>query len=252
MIKGFYTAASAMIARLDQQKLLSHNISNLNTPGFKQTLTALEEYLQVDVYPFHSAQSPSDQLKKLGRMGLGVNTTPEITDFSQGSLRATGQPLDVALEGAGFFRVRTPEGERYTRDGRFAVDADSQLVTVDGYAVLDESGGTIELPQGTVRISSQGEIFVNGTQEGRLGLAVFENPQENLAREKDNLYQAAGQPTGDVPGTLLQGYLEMSNIDPAVMMTEMAKVARTYEAAQKMMQSQDQLLGRAINTLGRY
>jgi len=251
MIKGFYSAVSAMIARLKQQELISHNISNLNTPGFKQTLTSMEEFMNVNVYSASGA-STSGQIQALGEMGLGVSAAPEITDFSQGSLRGTGQVLDLAIEGDGFFNVETPEGERYTRDGRFTLDAESNLVTVDGYFVLSETGQQITLPEGEIRISSDGEIFVDGSSQASLGLAVFEDPSGELIRHPGNMYESTGQPAGDPAGSIVQGYLEMANVDPAVMMTEMSKVARAYEAAQQMVQSQDELLGKAISVLGQY
>ena len=252
MIKGFYAAASAMIARLHQQRLLSHNISNLNTPGFKGTLTSLQEYMSSDVYHSPTAAINPTQSERLGSLGLGVETRPEITDFSQGALRATRQPLDLAIAGEGFFRMQTPAGERYTRDGRFTLNAESELVSVDGYFLLDDNGQRITLPEGEIRIDSRGEIFVDGESQARIDLAVFENPEEVLERDPANNFQAAAGPVDEEPGAIQQGYLEMSNIDPAVMKTEMAKVARTYQAAQKMMQSQDQLLGKAINSLGRF
>jgi len=252
MIKGFYAAASAMIARLNQQKLLSHNIANLNTPGFKGALTHLQEYLNVEAHNQPSDSLDPDQVKLLGRLGLGVETLPETTNFSQGALRATGERLDLAIEGEGFFQLQTPGGERYTRDGRFTLDAESQVVTVDGYFLLDENGQKITLPEGSIRVDSTGEIMVDGASEAQINLAVFENPEEVLERDDNNTFIGSGAPDGEEPGSIQQGFLEMSNIDPAVVMTEMAKVARTYEAAQKMVQSQDQLLAKAINTLGRY
>ena len=252
MIKGFYSAASALLARLEQQKMLSHNISNLSTPGFKQSYTSLTEFLEVDAYDPADRARGNQKPDLIGKMGLGVATTGDFIDYSQGSLRSTGQKLDLAVEGEGFFRIQTPEGERYTRDGRFQLDAESQLVTVDGFYVLNDGGQQIELPEGEIRISSSGEIFVDGAAEDQIGLAVFENPEEDLERGLSNLFQSETAPGGETPGTILQGYLEMSNIDPAAMMTELAKVARTYEAAQAMVQSQDQLLGRAISSLGRY
>jgi flagellar basal body rod protein FlgG len=252
MIKGFYAAASAMIARLNQQKYLSHNIANLNTPGFKGVLTSLEEYLRVSaVQPQASAES-SGRLELLGELGLGVETTLELTDFSQGTLKSTGQPLDLAVEGEGFFRVETPAGERFTRDGRFMVNAEGEVVTVDGHYLLDQNNQRITLEEGEIRVDHRGEIFVDGASQAVLELAVFEDPEESLVRDQANLFEASGGLSDQEPGSVQQGYLEMSNIDPAEVMTEMAKVARSYEAAQKMVQSQDELLGKAISSLGRF
>lgn len=252
MIKGFYAAASAMIARLNQQKYLSHNIANLNTPGFKGVLTSLEEYLRVSAVQAPASSLRSGRLELLGEMGLGVETSPETTDFSQGALKATSQPLDLAIEGEGFFQVETSAGDRFTRDGRFILNMESEIVSVDGHYLLDENGQRISLPEGSIRIDGKGEIFVDGESQAVIQLAVFEEPAQDLIRDEANLFEAAGGVSSEESGSIQQGFLEMSNIDPAVVMTEMAKVARTYEAAQKMVQSQDELLGKAINTLGRF
>jgi flagellar basal body rod protein FlgG len=191
--------------------------------------------------------------RALGDLGLGVETIDPVTDYVDGALRQTGEPLDLALHGAGFFRVQTPDGERLTRDGRFLRDADGTLVTVDGYQVLDAAGAPITLADGTVAVAGDGTLTVDGQAAGQLGLASFADPEAELARDpaRGNLFIAAGQPTGQEQGTVVQGYLETSNINPAQLMTQMVSVGRAYEAAQMLVQTQDELLGRAISTLGR-
>ena len=250
MIKGLYSAASAMLANLYRQGLLAHNVSNVDTPGFKQVLTSLDDFKQSQViYPTDTDLSDSS-LGWIGNLGLGVETAPDITDFEQGGLRHTGESLDFAVEGGGFFRVQTPDGERYTRDGRFTRDLDNNLVTIDGYQVLDDGGQPINLPDGDISVSSDGSIFVNGETAAKIGLAAFENPLLELTRDLPNLFAAEGGSTSDVAGTIAQGYIEMSNANPTQLMTQMVSVTRAYEAAQKMVQTQDELLGKTISTLG--
>lgn len=250
MIKGFYAAASAMLAGLTRQNMLSHNLANLDTPGFKQVLLSLDDFVEttVSTRPGDEARPPAPRV--LGDLGLGVETIPPETDYADGALRQTGQLLDVALHGPGFFRVQTPAGERYTRDGRFLKDADGSLVTVDGYAVLSETGAPLALPDGQVAIGGDGTITVGGQGVGRLGIASFADPEVELARDQPNLFVAVGQPTGTERGTVVQGFLETANVNPAQLMTQMVSVNRAYEAAQMLVQVQDQLLGRAIATLG--
>jgi flagellar basal-body rod protein FlgF len=250
MIKGLYSAASAMLANLYRQGLLAHNVSNVDTPGFKQVLTALDDFKQSEViFPTDTNLSDSP-LQWIGNLGLGVETAPDITDFEQGGLRHTGQSLDFAIEGAGFFRIQTPDGERYTRDGRFVRDIENNLVTIEGYQVLDDGGQPINLPDGDIVVSPDGTIMVNGQTIAKLGLASFENPVQELTRDLPNLFAAEGGPTSDVYGSVSQGYLEMSNANTAQLMTQMVSVTRAYEAAQKMVQTQDELLGKTISTLG--
>lgn len=259
MIKGFYAAASAMLAGLTRQNLISHNLANVDTPGFKQVLTSLDDFVNTPVntspeaVAFPNPLRLAPQPRNLGDLGLGVETIPPVTDFADGALRQTGVLTDMALHGPGFFRVQTPQGERYTRDGRFLRDAGGNLVTVDGYQVLNTAGAPIQLAEGTLAVSGDGTLAVDGQAAGQLGLAAFTNPETELTRdpEQGNFFQAAGAPTSTTYGTVQQGYLEASNINPAQLMTQMVTVGRAYEAAQRLVQAQDDLLGRSIASLGR-
>ncbi|HEC61851.1 MAG TPA: flagellar hook-basal body protein [bacterium] len=250
MIKGLYAAASAMLANLTRQGVLAHNISNLDTPGFKQILVSLDDFIEVPVISPPGPTADLRQLRQIGHLGLGVESSPEETDFTSGALKLTGQPLDLAIQGTGFFRVQTPGGERYTRDGRFTRDLEGNLVTVDGYFVLNDAGQPINLPEGSISVGVDGSIYVDGENVDQLGLASFADPANELERDLPNTFTSAGAPTGEELGTVNQGYLEMSNASPAELMTTMVAVTRAYEAAQKMVQVQDELLGKAISSLG--
>ncbi len=252
MIKGLYAAASAMLAGVNQQNILAHNVANMDTPGFKQLLLSLDDFTHTPVVQPPAELASSGRFTMVGYLGLGVETGPETVDFSEGALQFTGQSLDLAIQGPGFFRIKTPEGERYTRDGRFLLDAEKNLVTVDGYFVLDDNGQPIKLPDGQeLTVSGDGTLFVDGQAQAKLGLASFEDPQAELTKDLPNMYIAGGQPTGQELGVVAQGYLEAANVNPAQLMTQMIQVGRQYEAAQQMVQNQDQLLGQSIATLGR-
>lgn len=249
MIKGLYAAASAMITGVYRQQAVAHDIANIDTPGFKQILTSMTEFDNTSAYT-QPNQNSNDQVAFLGNLGLGVMAAPETTDFSQGTLKNTDSPLDLAISGSGFFRIQTPEGERYTRDGRFSRDASGQLVTVDGNLVLSSNGQPIKLAEGNVTITENGAIAVNGTAAGTLGLAFFEDIT-SLTRDGENTFISSATPATTGGGTILQSTLEQSNVDSARLMTQMIEISRTYQAAQKMVQNQDELLGKAISTLGR-
>ncbi|MCL4559596.1 MAG: flagellar hook-basal body protein [Chloroflexi bacterium] len=250
MIKGLYSAASAMVAGINLQQALAHNVANLETPGFKQILMTLEDFMQTPVTQPAGDGSQSG-VSYVGDLGLGVLTGPNINDFEQGGIETTGHPLDLAIEGPGFFRVQTAGGERYTRDGRFVRDAEGQLVTIDGYKVLGENGQPLQIPDGEILIGTDGAITANGEAAGKIGLAFFKDPGVELTREEDNTFSASGAPSGDASGTIQQGALEMSNANPTQLMTMLVEVARSYQAAQQMVQTQDSLLGQTIDTLGR-
>ncbi|EKD88046.1 MAG: hypothetical protein ACD_35C00080G0005 [uncultured bacterium] len=249
MIKGLYAAASAMITGVYRQQAVAHDIANVDTPGFKQILTSLSEFDNTSAYT-QSRLNGTDQITYLGNMGLGVMAAPETTDFTQGTLKNTDSPLDLAINGAGFFKIRTPEGDRYTRDGRFSKDANGQLVTVDGNLVLSSSGQPIKLAEGDPTISTNGEIYVNGVAGGTIGVSYFADTT-TLTRSGENTFTSTAAPATTGGGTILQNTLEQSNVDSAQLMTQMIEISRSYQAAQQMVQNQDELLGKAISTLGR-
>lgn len=268
MIKGMYAAASAMVAGLNRQAVLSHNIANVDTPGFKQVLMALDDYKYTsvtaarnDVVSLPVMQTLSGvigaktNLNWVGTLGLGVETTPEKIDFAQGNLIQTNQPLDLAIEGQGFFRAQTPDGERYTRDGRFLADVNGTLVTSDGHPVLSVDGGQITIPNvpsEAIAVLSDGTVMVNGETIAQIDLVTFENPEQDLQRDSSNYFIALAAPGGEEQGRIHQYFVESANVNLTDVMTQLMSVARTYEAAQQLVSVQDELLGRAISTLGRF
>ncbi len=252
MIKGLYAAASAMLVNMNRQGTIAHNVANLDTPGFKDVMVPMEDFLYTGVtYPPGPAAG-SQRQGFIGSLGLGVESLPEKIDFSTGAFRVTDQPLDFAIQGSGFFTVETPAGVRYTRDGRFDRDVNGDLVTVDGYFVLDANGGHINPPEGDISFASDGTLTVAGAAAGQIGLAAFNNPEVELVRDLPNTFAAAGAPTGQNPGFISQGVVEMSNGNAANLTTQMVSVTRAYEAAQRMVQAQDDLLGKTIAGLGNF
>ncbi len=247
MIKGLYSAVSAMIAGANKQALNVHNTANLNTPGFKQVFTTMQEFQKTDVFPTGSSSQVVSQ-ESIGKLGLGVMTTETRTKYGAGSLQETGDPFDFAIQGDGFFRIMTSSGERYTRDGRFIRDANASLVTVDGNSVLDSSGNPIKIPDGQMSVDSGGGIFINGVLTSQLGIVEFSRPERQLLTEGGNLFQALEVPAQEGSTSVInQGYLESSNVNLVDLLVSM----KTYEAAQKMVQNQDELLGKSISMIGR-
>lgn len=251
MIKGFYAAVSAMLTNANRQQLLSHNVANLDTPGFKQILSSYQDFMYTPVNEPSGNLLAAQRPVTIGVLGLGAQLGPETVDFGQGPLQMTDNPFDFAIEGEGFFQVQTPDGERFTRDGRFLRDAEGNLVTFQGYAVLSDSGQPIRLDAGEVMVTSEGLVLVNDEEVATLGVFTFEDPEVNLERTEGNLYTAITPPTGEGIGRVAQGYLEMSNANPTQIMAQLVEVARSYEAAQQMVQNQDELLGKTISILGR-
>jgi flagellar basal body rod protein FlgG len=250
MIKGLYSAVTAMVMNAARQQTLSHNIANLQTPGFKQILNTVGDFMQNQAVYVRS-KSQSNTLNYVGALGLGTQIGEEYIDFAEGALQETGNSLDLALQGNGMFRVETPNGERYTRDGRFLRDAENNLVTVEGFFVLDDAGQHIQLPDGDVSVGPDGAIAVNGQNVAQLGIGVFANPATELQHTEGNLFTGPAASTGEEIPRVVQGYLESSNANPSQLMTQLVEVARSYEAAQKLVQNHDELLGKTIASLGR-
>jgi flagellar basal body rod protein FlgG len=263
MLKGIYSAASAMIVGLNRQTVISHNIDNLETPGFKEILVSMDDFAETRVteksllnggpasLPFLTNQG-INKLRRIGNLGLGVETNPQTTNFDQGAMLITNEPLDVAIQGAGFFRVQTPDGIRYTRDGRFLRNAAGTLVTVDGYEVLGKNGAAIKLGEGEISIKSDGAVFVAEKPAGQIDLVAFLDPAAELTRDLPNTFAAAGAPTSTEVGRMEQGALESTNVDTARLMTQMISTTRAYQAAQQLLKAQDDLLGKSIASLGNF
>lgn len=236
-----------MIAGVNQQELKAHNAANVNTPGFKEVFTTLQEFQQTDIVP-STPNSENVSRQPIGHLGLGVMTTDPLTKFTDGALQATNQPLDFAIQGDGFFRIMTSDGERYTRDGRFTRNLNGNLVAVDGNLVLGSSGNPIQVPDGDLTVDSRGAVFSNNILTAQLGIAEFEQPELKLQRESGNLFKAQGDPVNIVSNTTVhQGFLEMSNVNVVALMIS----TKTYEANHKMVQTQDELLGKSISILGK-
>jgi flagellar basal-body rod protein FlgG len=251
MIRGLYTAAAGMIAGMLRQESIVHNLSNVNTTGFKAdrlTVTDFPSMLLTQIYK-------DEQGVEVGRAGTGVTLSEVTTNFESGPLKLTDVPYDFAVAGDGFFQMQTPEGTQYTRDGRFHRDIDGKLINMNGYYVLGRNGAPITIPEGLLTVSHQGEIFVNDAMVGEIGLADFENLKEDLVKLNETMFVPREGITAQVAAAadtnIYQGYLEDSNVDASLGVTEMMSVMRAYEASQRMVRYQDQINGQTVSELGR-
>jgi len=250
MVRGFYSAASALLAGLFRQELLSHNIANINLAGYKSLNTSMDEFEPKLLSRMPGVSMPGTVGVEVGQTSLGVAPIGTETYFAEGSLRDTKQPFDLAINGDGFFRISTPNGERFTRDGRFTRDENGNLATVDGYLLLGVDGQPVVVPQGETAIDADGVIRVDNQAGDQIALAAFANPVTDLQRDGANTFAALGEATAST-AAIRQGMLEMSNVDASRTMAQMISVARAYEAAQRAVQLQDEMTGKAVNEIGR-
>lgn len=251
-MKGLYHASGSMLVNQTKLEHVSNALSNLNTPGFKRSEVVTQSFPEMLLYRLEG--TPAGRKIAQGPVGTTVDNiaVEEIPLLHEpGSLLDTGRELDVALQGAGFFAVETPAGERYTRNGHFHIDGAGMLVTSDGHYVQGEEG-PIELNSDRPRIDAQGWIYEEDEEDpvARLQVMHFEE-EELLFKEDSGLYQAqAGAAVlEEEEYEVRQGYLEDSNADLSRQMTNMIRLRRSYEASQRISQAYDSMLSRAANEL---
>lgn len=188
----------------------------------------------------------------IGTMNAGVKMERLETDFSQGNLQSTGNQLDFAFEGKGFFTVETPGGTRYTRDGSFKLTSENELVTSEGYPVTGTEG-PIVIDGTVVAVNDLGEILVDGQLVNKFKIAAFENNRD-LRKTGEGLFAFAEGLEAvdkDFEGAIVQGNLENANVDPVKEMVEMMTLFRGYESSQRMIRAYDESIGKAVNEVGR-
>ena len=243
MDNSLYVGLSKQMVLQRQMDIIANNIANADTSGFKVEALAVTEDPQAPAFTL-GGPAPVKFV-----MPNGV-----IRDFSQGSLHRTDSPFDVAIDGRGFFKLQTAQGERYTRDGRFRMDDTGKLVGANGAPVLDDGGGEISLnpEKGPFSVSSDGTLSQGTERIGKLGVVTFQN-LSTLEKVGDNLMQNTSNqtPTAATDVKLRQGMLEGSNVNPILEITRMIEVSRAYEQMAKMMDTQGDLSTQAIQQLGK-
>ncbi len=247
MIRGIYTAAAGMLARLARQDQLGTNLANASTIGYKQRTTPFQGFREALVARLSETTGPATPI---GPFTPGpILATPSL-DLTQGPLQETGNPLDLALGGPGFFAVQTPNGVLYTRDGSFHRDADGRLATADGWLLLGQNG-PVQVGDGDLFIDGEGIIYVDGVEVDRISLVGF---QANQLRPVGSNYFApvqGAQPAAPEGTTVHAGFVEQSNVDLVQSMVEMMAITRSYVASQRVLQAQDEALAKAANEIGR-
>ncbi len=261
MLRSLWTAASGMNAMQFKTDTISNNLSNVNTTGYKKVRADFED-LMYQTLKMPGTTSTEDIVSPTGiQVGLGVKSAASQKMFDQGSLQATGNKLDLALEGEGFFRVLMPDGTvSYSRDGSFKVDANRQIVTSQGFKLLPE----MTLPENflaeKILITNEGvvEVTVAGDDDstpiGEMVLTRFINPA-GLLSIGSNVFKETvasgpaidGQAGLDGHARIHQGFLEMSNVKVVDEMVDMIVAQRAYEMNSKAVQTSDNLLATVVN-----
>jgi flagellar basal-body rod protein FlgG len=237
--RGLYIAASGMLAEQVRQDQIANDLANASTPGYKPDRAAQSVFGQLLLQNRQSGAL-------VGPLYLGARIAELRTDLTQGPLQQTGNPMDVALHGDGFFCVQTPDGTRYTRNGQLALDAQGRLVTTAGQLILGTDGKPITVGKADGMSIAQDGTVRSGTRVvGQIAIVSL----TNAVKQGDNVF--TGNP-GAKPAetTVEQGYLEGSGVEPARAMVDMIVSLRAYEASQRVLHAIDDTLGRAVNSVG--
>ncbi len=250
-MRGLYHAAGSMLVNQVCLENISNNLSNLNTPGFKRSEVIRRTFPEVLL--FRTEKTGRGPAIPYGPIGIAAeNIAVEETVFIHlpGSLQQTDRSLDIALQEPGFFVVETPQGRAYTRDGHLQLSADGTLVNSQGFPVLGQ-GGPVTLGMERPEIDRSGNIYQDGELVDRIQVVSFA-ADDPLWKDGYNLFRTGENvvPQSVDAETVFQGFLEDSNADLSRQMTDMVKVRRCYEAAQKIAQAYDRMLSRAANDLG--
>lgn len=280
MIRGLYTSTFGMMMQQAHIDVVANNIANVDTPAFKMDRLAVREepsqsIHRVDDHKLERIRLGVDIAPYIGELGTGVAAAERWTDHKQGMIIPTGNPLDVALEGEGFFMAETPDGIRFLRNGNFRINAEGEVVDSNGNQLLAVTantninpdtavvmeGGMVGIqttnirlePDANVRIGQDGVVFMGEDPLYRLVVVRFPEPTR-LTKTGDNYYQWSGP---DNVGTfardtrLHQGSMEKSNVSSIEEMVKMITMYRNFESNQKIIQTQDEALGRAASQVGR-
>ena len=255
MSGDIYLAAAGALACEKRLQIISNNLANVNTVGFKMEQGYFKQF------------DPNDPALSTVQNAAGTESQADLfwnnfnvyTDYSSGPLKMTGNDFDLALEGDGFFCIQTPDGVHYTRKGDFTLNADGILVTRNGYPVLGE-GGEITVKSNAnpnqyaqFAVDEEGNVSVDGQQVDTLRIVKIAD-RSRLTKAGDTLFKppaAGATEVGAENFRVSQGYIELSNVEVVKMMTEMIEVLRGYESYQKVIQAADESNARAINDVGK-
>ena len=256
MMRSLWISKTGMEAQQTQLDVVSHNLANVGTNGFKRAHAVFEDLMYQTLRQTGANSSEQTQLPTGLQVGLGVRTVATSRQFSQGNLQQSGNSLDLAVKGNGFFQVQMPDGTTaYTRDGSFQVSSTGQVVTSSGYTV--QPGITIPATSQSITVAADGTVSVTlpgqATPQvlGQIQLANFINPP-GLEPRGQNLYTetaASGTPSTAAPGSsglgdVAQGFVETSNVNVVEELVAMIQTQRAYELNSKAIQTSDQMLQR--------
>lgn len=254
MLRGIYTSVSSMITLQSRQSIITNNLANINTTGYKEENLISKSFDEVMLSNNDNYVNGNATKQLLGNMSFGVRIDETVTNYNQGTHVATDNNMDFAIEGSGFFEVIDENNNRYyTRDGDFSVDAQGYLVTNAGYSVMGINNSTgaserIYVGNGEIAITPDNNINIDGNSMYRFRVVDFDN-YDGLEKVGNNVYTGQnGNLTNDV--NIKQGYLEGSNVDAISTTALLMETVNEFQANQKVIQSFDSILSKIANEIG--
>ncbi|MEG6617310.1 flagellar hook-basal body complex protein [Peptococcaceae bacterium 1198_IL3148] len=253
LFRGIYTTLSGMGVQQSRLDLITSNLANVESKGYKSDQIRTETFGEVLIHH----QSPNQKgLTPVGPSNMGSAVAEVYIDMTQGDLSTSGEYTDLALDGKGFYvlQAQTEQGQQefYSRDSSFYVDKDGYLVNTRGDKLLSESG-PIKVGDKKFEVDQKGRLTIDGETRPRYTLRVVEFADTRALKKEGEKYFSPTEEAEILPSTetkVLQGVIESSNVDTTVEMTNMIQVMRTYQAGQRLMQAHDELLNKAANQLG--
>jgi flagellar basal-body rod protein FlgF len=238
MDNASYTTLTRQSGLMREMQTLANNIANASTTGFRAEGVMFSEHVK--------ALGPGTESLSMATASV------RDTVMTQGTLSQTGGTFDLAIEGDGFFLIETPDGQRLTRAGAFGPNENGDLVTADGYQVLDAGGAPVFVPQGVGRIgiAPDGTISAGGQPIGQIGIVLPTDPKQ-MTRESGVMFDAQGGFEPAPNGRMMQGFLEGSNVNPIVQVSRMIEVQRAYELGQGFLDKEDERIRGVIQSIGR-
>lgn len=247
MFKGFYNLTSGMLTHGRNLDVISNNMTNIATAGFKSDRFTASTF---DEVMWSQVGNKNKLYEDIGEQSYITAPSQLYTDYTQGSFDETGLPLDFAIEGEGFFAIETDEGRFYTRSGNFSLDDETYLCYSDKGRVLDINGEPIQLVTDKITADERGDLFLeNGGFLGRIGVYAFADMAQ-VEKNAQGLFTSDAQPQL-VDARVIQGMTERSNVDLAQQMAEMIATQRAYQSVAEVTKIYDQLMNRATTEVGR-
>lgn len=268
-MKNLWVAVSGAVAQQRNVETIANNVANANTPGFKKDVLAFKEHLTVlekghdEIDLPHKEWKPADFYRSYGAENAHVKVDGSYTIFEQGQLVPTNNPLDMALNGKGFFEVETPNGVRFTRTGNFTINNNGELVTHNGNHVLKESETGqdiapseryIKFDSGKISINIQGDIFQGNNIISKLSIVEFKDIHA-LKKEGNSMYinnDLKNIKTQNIKTAVHQSFIEQSNVNTVEEMANLIKANRQFETIQKVIKAYDNMAGKAVNEIAKF